>query len=71
MKSFKKLNSCEKRFLWQNILILLLLLCFVGLLIYVIVTQFSEYYQQSDPILLKIRENLRKLDPKVDSLKFL
>lgn len=70
MKSIKKLSKCDKQFIWQNVLILVLLLCFIGLLIYVIVTQVTEYYQQTDPVLLKIREHLRPLHPKVDGLKF-
>lgn len=51
---------------WLAIIVVLLL---TGLIIFLIVRQVKEHHQQQDPMLHRLREHLKPLDPSVEYLK--
>tara|TARA_X000000950_G_scaffold273149_1_gene356644 strand:- start:1530 stop:1997 length:468 start_codon:yes stop_codon:yes gene_type:complete len=64
----QKLKKCSEKNKWQNIIIFILLLLFVGLIVYICVQQVQEHYAQSDPMLDKLRNHLKPLHPVVEKL---
>jgi CRISPR/Cas system CSM-associated protein Csm2 small subunit len=70
----KKLLTCKlenkKKFNRQNYIIGGLIICFLIILIYLIFVRVREYYQQLDPMLDKIKNNLLPLHTKVKHIKF-
>ncbi len=55
---------------YKNVVCFILLIIVLVILYNCVHQQITEYYDGMDPILLKIREQLLKLDPAVESLKF-
>lgn len=70
----KKLLTCKsenkKKINRQNYIIGGLIFCFLIILIYLIFLRVREYYQQLDPMLDKIKNNLLPLHTKVKYIKF-
>jgi hypothetical protein len=56
----------NKKYLFYGLLILLLII----IIFYIIYTQIVEYYQQMDPVLNVIKDNLRPLNEYVESVQF-
>lgn len=54
----RKKSKCKNNCRLQNIIIIILFLLFIGLLIFVLMNQMNEYYQQTSPLLMEIREKL-------------
>lgn len=54
----------------KNVVCVILLLLILIFLFNVVCNQVSEYYEQIDPMLSRIRETLLPLDEKVSDLKF-
>jgi len=65
----KKTNDSSSSWL-KNILFVFLLLFFISVMIYLIVSQVNEYYAQMDPMLHRLKDHLSPLHPRVDSLQF-
>ena len=64
----QKLRNCARKNKWQNIVIFVLLLLFLGLIIYICVQQVHESYAQSDPMLDRLRNHLKPLHPVVEKI---
>ena len=55
---------------YKNVICILLLCIVIYILFNCVCNQVTEYYEQMDPILSKIRETLLILEPTVKDLKF-
>lgn len=55
---------------YKNVICILLLCIVIYILFSCVCNQVTEYYEQMDPILSKIRETLLILEPSVKDLKF-
>ena len=55
---------------YKNVICIILLLIVIYILINCVSNQVTEYYEQMDPVLSKIRETLLILEPSVKDLKF-
>ena len=57
-------------YIQNNKCCIILFIIVIIILLFVIKNQVKEYYEQLDPILIKIKENLKPLHPSVENLKF-
>ena len=61
----------KTRFNWSMLILSLLILAFIGVVIYLIVSQCIDYYQEQDPKILEIKKKLAIIEPKtVHNLRF-
>jgi len=64
-----KKSKCKKN-VGDTIMIIISLILIVGIISFFIYTQITEYYAMNEPKILEIKEKLRKVNPRVDSLEF-
>lgn len=64
-----KKSKCKKN-VGDTIMIIISLILIVGIISFFIYTQITEYYAMNEPKVLEIKELLRKVHPRVDSLEF-
>ena len=57
-------------YIQSNKCCIILFIIVIIILLFVVKNQVKEYYEQLDPILIKIKENIRPLHPSVEKLKF-
>jgi hypothetical protein len=64
-----KKSKCKKN-VGDTIMIIISLILIVGIISFFIYTQITEFYAMNEPKILEIKEKLRKVHPRVDSLDF-